>query len=133
MQAIKCVVVGDACVGKTGLILSYTTNTKLDESALIFPTVFENYDVIVIVDNKTINLALCDTSGSESYDRLRPLSYPQTDVIIICFSLVAPFIIWKCETQVDKRSLGAQPKNSCFTCWNKARTAQRWRRDHEAT
>lgn len=28
--------------------------------------------------------------GQEDYDRLRPLSYPQTDVFLVCFSVVAP-------------------------------------------
>ncbi len=28
--------------------------------------------------------------GPEDYDRLRPLSYPQTDVFLICFSLISP-------------------------------------------
>lgn len=43
-----------------------------------------------MVDNKPISLGLWDTAGQEDYDRLRPLSYPQTDVFLICFSIVSP-------------------------------------------
>ena len=43
-----------------------------------------------MVDGKIISLGLWDTAGQEDYDRLRPLSYPQTDVFVICFSLVSP-------------------------------------------
>ena len=43
-----------------------------------------------MVDGKPISLGLWDTAGQEDYDRLRPLSYPQTDVFLICFSVVSP-------------------------------------------
>jgi len=43
-----------------------------------------------MVDDTPYNLGLWDTAGQEEYDRLRALCYPQTDVFLMCFSLVSP-------------------------------------------
>ena len=41
------------------------------------------------VDGKPISLGLWDTAGQEDYDRLRPLSYPNTDVFLVTFALTS--------------------------------------------
>ena len=83
---IKCVIVGDGAVGKTCLLVSYTSNSF---PSVYIPTVFENYTTCLKFDNKNISLTLYDTAGQEDYDRIRPLSYPSTDVFILCYSIIS--------------------------------------------
>ncbi|EAW50974.1 hCG1985303 [Homo sapiens] len=87
MQTIKCGVVGDGAIGKTSLLISYTTNKFPSEHML---TVFDNYAVTVMIAGEPYTLGLFDTAGQEDYDRLLLLSYPQTDVCLVCFSVVSP-------------------------------------------
>ncbi|KAG2383179.1 hypothetical protein C9374_004516 [Naegleria lovaniensis] len=84
-KEMKIVVVGDGAVGKTCLLWVYANNSFPETYV---PTVFDNYKTTVNLDGRTVKLELWDTAGQEEYDRLRPLSYPGTQVFLICFSTV---------------------------------------------
>lgn len=83
----KLVVVGDGECGKTCLLIVFS---KDEFPEVYVPTVFETYVADIEVDNNEVELALWDTAGQEDYDRLRPLSYPDTDVVLMCFSVDNP-------------------------------------------
>jgi len=83
----KLVIVGDGACGKTSLLFVFSKDEFPDFHE---PTVFDNYLTEIEVNGKLVELVLWDTAGQESYDRLRPLSYPDTDVILMCFSIDNP-------------------------------------------
>jgi len=86
-RGIKLVVIGDGAVGKTCLLISYANNRFPED---YIPTVFDNYVVNLTAGQDTIELGLWDTAGQEEYDRLRPLSYANANVFLVCFSVVNP-------------------------------------------
>ena len=87
-QKIKCVAVGDGAVGKTCLLVTYAENKFPQEYV---PTTFDNYQAhkAITLQNRTIyvDLELWDTAGQEGYEEMRKLSYLDTDVFLIMFSL----------------------------------------------
>jgi len=85
-KRVKVVVVGDGAVGKTSLLISYATGEFPKDYV---PTVFENYTAKMKRDDEPILLHLWDTAGQEEYDRLRPLSYPGADILLLCFSTIS--------------------------------------------
>lgn len=83
----KLVVVGDGECGKTCLLIVFS---KDEFPEVYIPTIFETYVANIEVDRRPVELVLWDTAGQEDYDRLRPLSYPDTDVVLLCFSISNP-------------------------------------------
>lgn len=67
--------------------MSYTLHAFLDEYT---PTVFDNFSVIEEVDDKLVNIILWDTAGQEDYKQLRTTTYNNTDIFLVCFSVVHP-------------------------------------------
>ena len=54
---------------------------------------------------KAVELALWDTAGQEEYDRLRPLSYPETDLLFVCFAIDCPNSLENVMEKVSDPSL----------------------------
>ncbi|CAK6975681.1 rho-related GTP-binding protein RhoU-like [Scomber scombrus] len=86
-RKVNCVLVGDGAVGKTSLIVSYTTNGYPTEYV---PTAFDNFTVMVVVDEKPVRLQLCDMAGQDELEHIRPLCYKNADVFLLCYSVVRP-------------------------------------------
>ena len=83
-KALKIVVVGDGAVGKTCLLLAFSRG---EIPSTYVPTVFENFSHVMKYKNEEYILHLWDTAGQEEYDRLRPLSYSDSDVVLLCFAV----------------------------------------------
>lgn len=83
----KLVIIGDGACGKTSLLSVFTLGYFPTHYV---PTVFENYVTDCRVDGKSVQLALWDTAGQEDYERLRPLAYSKSHVILIAFSVDSP-------------------------------------------
>lgn len=87
MRTKKIVVVGDGACGKTCLLVTFTESRFPEEYA---PTIYETSEKIITVNDEEVKLLLWDTAGEEDYDRLSPLSYPRTDLVLLCFAINAP-------------------------------------------
>ncbi|THH08829.1 hypothetical protein EW145_g2435 [Phellinidium pouzarii] len=57
---------------------------------IVGDAIFENYVAEIRLDGKPVQLALWDTAGQEEYERLRPLSYSKSHVIMIAFAIDTP-------------------------------------------
>ncbi|CAB1436915.1 unnamed protein product [Pleuronectes platessa] len=139
-MSVKCVLVGDSGVGKTALLVRFTSETFPDTYK---PTVFDNTGVEVYMDGVQISLGLWDTGGNDNFRQIRPRSYQQADVVLICYSVANPNSLanvqhkWMAEvrenlprvpvlvvaTQTDLRETGAH-RSGCISAAEGRRMAQ---------
>lgn len=82
--SLKCVLVGDSAVGKTSLLQTYTSDKFTTTHN---PTIYDKFSTSLTVFGQRVNMTLCDTSGSDDFGHLRPLCYPQADVVLVLFSV----------------------------------------------
>jgi small GTP-binding protein len=87
MNSLKILVTGDGMVGKTSLLHRYAKNEFPEQHEA---TVFDTYSVQVNIGGQTWDLSLFDTAGQEDYDSLRPLTYGNADVFVLCYSCMKP-------------------------------------------
>ncbi|KAI5190743.1 Ras-like protein gene family, member A [Nematocida sp. AWRm77] len=80
----KVVVVGDGACGKTCFLEVYRSDVFPEDYV---PTIVDNFVKAEKVGEKEVNLTLWDTSGQDEYDALRPLSYREADLVLICYSI----------------------------------------------
>ncbi|TPX73638.1 hypothetical protein CcCBS67573_g05090 [Chytriomyces confervae] len=83
----KIVIVGDGACGKTCLLIVFVRN-EFPEAYV--PTVFENHTTSINIDGRNVELTLWDTAGQEDFDRLRTLSYPDTNSVLVTFAIDNP-------------------------------------------
>lgn len=96
---VKCklVLVGDCACGKTSLIKKYLSGEFVEAYT---PSEFDTYtSTYNVTDSYTIQLSLWDTSGKDEYSRVRPLSYTDADIILLCYSIGIPVSLDHIQTK----------------------------------
>lgn len=83
---IKIVCIGDGAVGKTSILTSFTYG-KFENN--YEPTIYDNYSCELNYNNIIYTLNLWDTAGQEDFDSIRNLSYHNTDIFILCYSVIS--------------------------------------------
>ncbi|XP_006821070.1 rho-related GTP-binding protein RhoN-like [Saccoglossus kowalevskii] len=83
----KILLVGDSRCGKSSLLKVFV---KESFTEVYVPTIFDNSTASFEVEKYRIDLSLWDTSGCTEYDNVRPLSYTETDCVVVCYDISVP-------------------------------------------
>lgn len=113
---VKLVIVGDGACGKTCALSVFQTG-KFPSNYI--PTVFESYQTDLEVGGNSLKIQLFDTAGQDDYDRLRPLSYPNTNVIMLLFDVCNPTSLENAEFKWLEEVRHFLPRVPIILCGNK--------------
>jgi len=94
-KEIRVVVVGDEKCGKTSLISRFISDNV---PGVYKPTGFDKFFTTKDLAGELVSFTVWDTSGSTSYDSVRPLSYSEADIFIICFKISDPISLYNVKS-----------------------------------
>lgn len=80
----KLTVVGNGKTGKTSMLKLFKDYSF---SSVYTPTSFDILTIERKYKKRTIKLNFWDTAGQEDFERLAPLHLPNTDLLVLCFSV----------------------------------------------
>lgn len=85
-----------------------------------------------VVDGTAIELALWDTAGQEDFDRLRALSYADTNVVLLCYSVSALSAVPLVQFSAAARRLG-MPDSDLRLSGGPAELARKYRNQGQSS
>jgi len=99
MGDVRVVVVGDEKCGKSSLIHRFISNQVPEYYK---PTGFDKFFTSKKYSDENVeilfNFTVWDTSGSTNFDSVRPLSYSEADVFLVCFSISEPISLYNVKS-----------------------------------
>ena len=98
---VKCVLVGECAVGKTTLLIALTENRFAVQWV---PSMLDNVSIALEAQGRLFNLNLWEVRGTPGcdYTRLRSLSYPETDVFLVFFSIIHRYSLERVKDWVQE-------------------------------
>jgi small GTP-binding protein len=113
----KVVIIGDASVGKTSLILRYVNNSFSDN---VKPTIgCDHYDKDVSVNGSNVKLSIWDTAGQERFRGLSASYYKKARCVIVVFDITKKSTFDKIDFWRDEIANFADPDVLVFLVGNK--------------
>ena len=112
-EPLKIVIVGDATVGKTALLVRYTEGKFAADDYK--PTILEQSLVTVNYREENYQVELIDTGGQEDFEQIRRKYYSEADIFLLCFDISSQTTFSNVKVKVSSAMKGALGAFISFT------------------